>query len=236
MKCTLSVVHNKKPSLVSLFVVTLAALSSQAGVAQEMPHHNHANHSPMPMQEAAAPSAMEDHSHHMKALQSMGNHDYRRSVDQYTLPALELVDMHGNSVQIEQVLDTDQPLMVNFIYTSCTTICPILSATFSSAQQQMGEAAAPVNWISISIDPEYDTPARLREYAKRFQAGANWQFITGEAAQIIALQKAFGVYFGSKANHKPVTLMRAGRDQPWVRLEGLTSGAELVAEYHQIAH
>lgn len=231
MKSTLSVVQ----SPVSLLVFTLAALSSQAGVAQEMSHHNHANHAPMQMQETAAPSAMEDHSHHMKALQSMGNQDYRRSVDQYTLPALDLIDMHGDSVSIDEALNTDEPLMVNFIYTSCTTICPIMSATFSQAQKQMGEASKPIKWVSISIDPEYDTPARLREYAERFHADSNWQFITGDIERIITLQKAFNVYNGSKMNHKPVTLLRAGRDQPWVRLDGLTSGAELVSEYQQLA-
>lgn len=218
----------------TLLSAVLAVLASQAGAAQEMQHHNHANHERMT--ETTAVSTTEDHSQHMQAIKSMNNHDYRRSVDDYALPALELLDMNGNKISLDEVLNIDQPMMVNFIYTSCTTICPILSATFSSAQQQMGTAAEPVKWVSISIDPEYDTPERLREYAQRFQAGANWQFITGGVEQIVALQKAFGVYFGSKANHKPVTLMRAGRNHQWVRLEGLTSGAELVAEYHRITH
>ena len=235
MKSRLFFVRQKLPSLLTLLTFTAAAMAPQAGAAEEMKHHHHAGHAPMQMQETTAVNAMEDHSQHMQAIESMNNHDYRRRVDNYTLPSLELVDMHGKTVRLDEVLNTDQPLMVNFIYTSCTTICPILSATFSSAQQQMGEEAEPVKWVSISIDPEYDTPERLREYAKRFDADANWQFITGDVEQIIELQKAFNVYFGSKANHKPVTLMRAGRDQPWVRIEGLTSGAELVAEYRQIA-
>ncbi len=235
MKSTLLSVRKKMPSFVSLITITAAAIAAQAGAAEEMNHHHHDGHAPMQIQETTAVNTMEDHSQHMQAIQSMKNHDYRRHVDNYTLPSLELVDMHGKTLRMDEVLNTDQPLMVNFIYTSCTTICPILSATFSSAQQQMGEEAEPVKWVSISIDPEYDTPERLREYAQRFDAGANWQFITGEVEQIIELQKAFNVYFGSKANHKPVTLMRAGRDQSWVRIEGLTSGAELVAEYRQIA-
>lgn len=226
----------QKRSLATLLALAGAAIGSQAGAAQEMHHHNHGeHHAPMHMQETASHGAMEDHSQHLQAMESMKDQDYLRSVEEYRLPSLKLVDMHGATVPVEEVLNSDQPLMVNFIYTSCNTICPILSATFSSAQQQMGETGKPVKWVSFSIDPEYDTPARLREYAQRFHAGDNWQFITGDMDQIIALQKAFDVYFGSKANHKPVTLMRAGKDQPWVRLEGLTSGAELVAEYRQIA-
>lgn len=231
-----SLVHQKPSFLISLLTFMGTLLSAQAGASEAMPLHHHGDHqTQMQKQEPVSMSAMEDHSQHMRAMESMKNQDYLRSVEEYDMPSLKLVDMNGKTVLVDEVLNSDQPMMVNFIYTSCTTICPILSATFSSAQHQMGEAAKPVKWISISIDPEYDTPARLREYAQRFHANDNWQFITGELDQIIALQKAFGVYFGSKANHKPVTLMRAGRDKPWVRLEGLTSGAELVAEYQQIA-
>lgn len=235
MKSMQSSTHRIQRWLIALLAVTAASLSNQTNASPEMPQHGHDNHASIHMNETMAVNAAEDHSHHMQAMKSMNSHGYSRSMDNYELPPLELKDTDGKTIRLEKLLNTDQPLMVNFIYTSCTTICPILSATFSQAQQQMGEAAKGVKWLSFSIDPEYDTPSRLREYAKRFHAGSNWQFITGNAEQIISLQKAFGVYFGSKANHKPVTLMRAGPKQPWVRLEGLTSGAELVAEYRKIA-
>lgn len=228
--------HLIRLSLPATLAISIMALATQASVAQEIDHSTHAMHQQMHNHESTMNAGKEDHSQHMKAMMSAGSQDYRRSVTHYTLPELNLVDMHGKSVDLDEVLNTDQPLMVNFIYTSCTTICPIMSATFSHAQRQMGETSKPVKWVSISIDPEYDTPARLRDYAKRFHAGSNWQFITGDVDRIITLQKALGVYYGSKMNHKPVTLLRAGRDQPWVRLDGFTSGAELVAEYHQIAH
>ncbi len=214
-----------------LLALGLTATSVHATASQETDHQAHAMHHDMST-DAGAAGGVEDHSMHMQAMQSR---EYRRSTDSYSLPDLDLIDMHGDAVSIGKLLATDQPLVVNFIYTSCTTICPIMSATFSQAQRQMGEAAKPVKWVSISIDPEYDTPARLREYAERFHVGPNWQFITGDLQRIIALQRAFNVYNGSKTNHRPVTLLRAGRDRPWVRLEGLTSGAELVAEYQQLA-
>ena len=232
-------VYLKQVPLATLLMLAATGLSAQASAAQQMHHHD--NQAVMQMPETTSTNTMEDHSGHMedhsahmKAMKEMKSQKYKRSLDNYALPSLKLVDMHGNKVYLEEILETNQPVMVNFIYTSCTTICPLLSATFSQAQQQMGKSAQPVKWISFSIDPEYDTPARLRKYARRFHADSNWQFITGEVEQIVALQKAFDAYFGSKANHKPVTFMRAGRNQPWVRLEGLTSGAELVAEYQQI--
>ena len=60
--------------------------------------------------------------------------------------------------------------------------------------------------ISFSIDPEYDTPERLRKYAALFNAGPQWQFLTGSLANSVAIQKAFDVYRGNKMNHEPTYL------------------------------
>jgi protein SCO1/2 len=218
-----------------MLLFSLGGTTALAETGQEMHNHDHVAHDQMHEQGGAMDAGMEDHTQHQQAMQSLQEQNYRRSVTSYTLPKMELVDMHGASVSLESLLDTDQPLIVNFIFTSCTTVCPILSATFAQAQKRMGEASDSIRWISFSIDPEYDTPARLREYAARYHAGPNWQFLTGDVDRIIRLQKAFDVYRGNKMNHEPVTLLRAGGDQPWVRLDGFTSGAELVAEYQQIA-
>jgi protein SCO1/2 len=82
--------------------------------------------------------------------------------------------------------------------------------------------------VSISIDPEQDTPARLREFAARYKAGPNWDFYTGTAAASISVQKAFNAYRGDKMNHEPLTLLRKAPDQPWMRVEGLAAPEELV--------
>ena len=74
------------------------------------------------------------------------------------------------------------------------------------------------------------TPAQLREYAKRFGAGPQWQHYTGSSAASVAVQKAFATYRGDKMNHQPVTLLRRTAGQPWVRLEGFVSPSELAGE------
>jgi protein SCO1/2 len=98
-----------------------------------------------------------------------------------------------------------------------------MTQVFAEVQQQLGADAAQVRMVSISIDPEQDTPARLREYAARFKAGPQWQFYTGTAAASIEVQKAFDAYRGDKMNHVPLTLLRPAPGQPWLRLEGLSS-------------
>jgi len=90
--------------------------------------------------------------------------------------------------------------------------------------------------VSVSIDPEEDTPARLTEYAKRYHAGAQWSFYTGtlQASQLV--QRTFDVYRGDKMNHTPVTLFRAAPGQPWVRLDGFATPDMVLGEVHtQIA-
>ena len=84
--------------------------------------------------------------------------------------------------------------------------------------------------VSISIDPEQDTPEALARYAKRFDAGPQWVFLTGSLEDSIRVQKAFDAYRGDKMNHVPLTLLRTGPDTDWVRYDGFASGADLVTE------
>ena len=89
--------------------------------------------------------------------------------------------------------------------------------------------------VSISIDPENDTPARLKEYAAKNKAGAQWTFLTGSLENSVAVQKAFGVFAGEKMNHKPITFMKAkGSDKNWVRLEGLAEADQILNEYDKV--
>jgi protein SCO1/2 len=157
---------------------------------------------------------------------------YSRSVESYSVPAVMLVDAAGKTLPWPSVLD-GSPLFLQFVFTSCTTICPLMSSGFASLQDKLGSDAGRVRMVSISIDPEHDTPARLREYAAHVKAGPQWQFFTGRDADIVALQQAFHVYQSSKTQHLPVTFFRASPRVPWIRLDGLLSASELLTEYHR---
>ena len=171
------------------------------------------------------------HAHHRHMLEHKG---YSRSEHDYELPDHALVDRRGNATNLLREMDADKPVLLNFIFTTCTTICPVLSATFAQVQQQLGEASDDVRMISITIDPGHDTPARLQDYAQRFHAGAQWQFLTGAPDAIVAIQKAFDAYRGSKVNHEPLTFMRGAAGQPWVRIDGLASATDVIGEYRTL--
>jgi len=178
----------------------------------------------------AAEQEHDPHAHHRHMMEQPG---YKSSRHNYKIPDLVLIDMNNNKVSLAEAIGDDKPVMLNFIFTTCTTICPVLTATFSQVQRKLGDEAKNVRMISITIDPEQDTPERLKEYAGKFKAGAGWQFLTGSIENIVATQKAFDAYRGDKMNHVPLTFIRSAADGPWVRLEGFTSAAEVVDEYRQ---
>jgi protein SCO1/2 len=181
---------------------------------------------------AAAAEPKHDHHQHQHEPALPG---YQRSVQNYGLPRLSLVREDGKRVEFPKDMDDGRPVVLNFIYTTCTAICPMLSQTFAEFQRKLGAEAAKVRMVSVSIDPEQDTPMRLAEYAKRYGAGPQWTHYTGALEDSIKLQKAFGAYFGDKMNHKPVVFLRAAPGRPWVRLEGFTTPDDLVREYRQLA-
>jgi len=157
---------------------------------------------------------------------------YSRSVESYRVPPVTLIDSNGRHVALPASIDREGPVMLQFIFTTCTTICPVMSATLAASHRQLEG----VRMISISIDPEHDTPARLQEYARGLKAPPEWQFLTGSVNDIVAVQEAFRANPGNKMRHLPLTFLRASPEQRWVRLDGLMSVAQLVSEYHRLVH
>ena len=137
----------------------------------------------------------------------------------YTLPALTLADAHGQPVDLAGLFAKPDPVIVNFIFTSCPEICPVMTGTQLQLQRRLGGDTAAPRFVSITLDPEQDSPAVLAEYASRF--GADWTFLTGRRTDVMRTLQAFDAWRGNKMNHAAVTLMRHSPDQPWTRVEGL---------------
>jgi protein SCO1/2 len=158
----------------------------------------------------------------------------KRTLRDYVLPPVSLVRDDGMTVALADELDDQRPVVLNFIYTTCTSVCPLTSQTFADLQRKLGASRDSVHLVSISIDPEQDTPARLRDYAAKFGAGSTWQHYTGTLAASTAAQRAFDVYRGDKMSHTPVTLLRTSRGGPWIRIDGFASANQLLAELRPV--
>jgi protein SCO1/2 len=178
----------------------------------------------------AAAGQPEPHHHH--AEKSPG---YARLIASYRLPDTALVRSDGAEIRFPKEIDDGRPVVLNFIYTSCTAVCPILSHSLAEFQRKLGAERGKVQLVSISIDPEEDTPERLATYAERFGARGDWRFYTGSLHSSVSLQKAFHAYFGNKMHHRPMTFMRLAPGKPWVRLEGFATPEDLLKEYRKLA-
>jgi len=160
---------------------------------------------------------------------------YRRTIEKYTPPDVTLVNQDGKKVKLNSLLNSGKPVMLDFIYGTCTTICPVLSAGFTNLQGKLGQDSAKVQLISVTIDPEYDTPAVMKDYLKRFRARPGWDFLTGSREDIDRVMRAFDAYVPNKMSHYPLTLLKAPNSDQWVRIYGMVSMSVLMNEYRMIS-
>jgi len=160
---------------------------------------------------------------------------YKRSIEKYSIPDVVLVNQDGARVKLTSLLSGDQPVVVDFIYGTCTTICPVLSAGYANLQSKLTAEGRKPKLISITIDPENDTPYIMKDYLKRFRAKPGWDFLTGSRADINAVMRAFNAYIPDKMSHYPLNLIRVPKDGSWVRLFGIMSSREFMEEYQNVA-
>jgi cytochrome oxidase Cu insertion factor (SCO1/SenC/PrrC family) len=145
------------------------------------------------------------------------------------IPDVTVYNQNGRRLNFYTDLVKGKTVAINFIFTTCTTICPPLTATFRRVQQQLSEqAGSDVVLISISVDPTTDTPERLHDFAEKFKAGPGWTFVTGDKAEIDSLLRALGAAVANKNDHTPMILVGNDAASYWTRTYGLSSPAILV--------
>jgi protein SCO1/2 len=159
---------------------------------------------------------------------------YKRTIESYTMPDVTLINQDGKRVKFKTMIESNKPVVVDFIYGTCTTICPVLSAGYVNLQRKLGPNSGNVHLVSISIDPENDTPKVMKEYLKRYRAQPGWDFLTGSRADIDKVMHAFDAYIPNKMYHYPLNLIRDPKNGKWVRIFGLTSTSEFMNEYKKV--
>jgi protein SCO1/2 len=109
-------------------------------------------------------------------------------------PEFVLTSQHGAPVTLADF--RGRVVAVTFIFTMCTATCPVLTPLMSFVQDQLGpDFGAKIAFVSITVDPERDTPDVLKEYAQAFGANfAGWSFLTGTTAAIRDVTRRYGVY------------------------------------------
>ena len=144
------------------------------------------------------------------------------------IPDVVVQDQNGKSLNFYRDLVKGKVVAVNFVFTTCTAICPSLTATFRRVQKLLAEEKISAQLISISVDPTVDTPERLHEFAGKFKAEPGWTFVTGNTLDIESILKEFGVAAANKNDHSPMILIGNEKAKYWTRAYGLSSPTSLV--------
>ena len=146
-----------------------------------------------------------------------------RGLPGYRVPDIELVNQEGKKLHIYSDLIKGRVVAINTIFTTCTTICPIMGANFAKLSRLMeGEGSGKLSLISISVDPSQDTPERLQQWSAAFgKTGVDWTLLTGPKSDIERLLKALQVFSADKQNHAPVVLIGGGDAGAWTRASAL---------------
>ena len=144
------------------------------------------------------------------------------------IPHSRVLDQNGKQLDFYNDLIKGKSVAINFVFTTCTAICPSLTATFRKVQQEARARKVDVQLISISVDPTVDTPERLQEYAKKFKAEPGWTFVTGDKAEIDSVLQALGVAVTNNNDHTPMVLIGSDVADHWTRTYGLSSPAKIL--------
>lgn len=145
------------------------------------------------------------------------------------LPEARLIDQDGNAFAFNEEALGDRVVLVGFVFTSCSSICPALTAVMAAARKRLPpDVARQALVLSVTVDPLTDTPERLRVFAEQAGADAGWRWLTGEGAEVNRVLRAFGVVAGRPEDHPPLLVVGHPKSQRWMRWVGVPTPASLV--------
>ena len=140
-----------------------------------------------------------------------------------------LVNQHGDPMRLYSDLLRDKIVVICPFFTSCQGVCPVLSQKLAAFQQHLGERVGQdIYLLSISVDPETDTPEKLEAYAKSFKAGPGWYFLGGKKENVDFALYKLGQYTENKEGHKNILILGNEAAGHWSKVFGLSPTQELV--------
>lgn len=176
---------------------------------------------------------MDHHAHHRAQLAS--DAEQKAQHINVSLHPEVLQTQNGKRLSLTDDIGEDTILVMNFIYTTCTTVCPVSSAVFQQLQDHLVKRQGNrVKLISVSVDPVRDTPQRLKNYSQRFNAGEDWLWLTGEKRQVDRVLEGLGAYTPDFRDHPAMVLVGDPSTDRWVRFFGFPSPERLLASIDEL--
>jgi protein SCO1/2 len=134
------------------------------------------------------------------------------------MPNLPVVTQDGKTLRFYDDLIKGKIVIISFIFTRCTDICPITTARLAQIEEKLGDSVGRDIFIySITVDPENDSPEKLKAYAEAFHAGPGWKFLTGKLADIRAINGKLGERMRSLSEHRNEIVLGNDATGEWQR-------------------
>ena len=133
----------------------------------------------------------------------------------------KLLDQDGREVRFYTDALRGKIVLISFIYTNCTDICPTLMHNLSDVQDSLGDRfGKDVFFVSITVDPEDDTPEELKRYGERYNARPGWTFLTGPKKDVDAVIRRFGEFQDDFEDHSMTFVLGDVKNARWSKMRG----------------
>jgi len=170
------------------------------------------------------------------AVQANHEHGEKKEAAKPSIPDVEVVDQDGKNLHFYRDLVKDKVVAINFIFTTCTYICPMQGATFAKLQAALGDRLGrDVYLISVSTDPVTDTPERLKAWGAGFGAKAGWTLVTGKKDDLDQLLLAMTGDPAGRGDHSPALFIGNYDKGVWVREYALAEPGRYIKLFDNLA-
>jgi len=150
-------------------------------------------------------------------------------------PNLPVVTQDGKTLNFYDDVIKDKIVVISFIYTSCPDICPLTTARLSQVEDKLGDLLGrELFFVSITVDPENDTPEKLKQFSKAFGTGPGWLFLTGKPADIREINFKLGDKSRSLSDHRNEIVLGNDTTGEWTRNTVFGDLDRLVMDIHSM--
>ena len=201
-----------------LGVITCALLNNNVQATES--HDHHQQHDP--------------HAKH-KQMGTAGMEEQSQKGAELDIPETALLNQYGQSVNFRQDVVADNIVVMDFIYTSCTTVCPVLSAVMAQVQRKLEPRIGHgVSLVSLTVDPVRDNPQRLLDYSRQHDAGPGWTWLTGSKPAVDSVLVSLGTYTPDFVDHPSLVMVGDVKTGQWTRFYGFPSPDRIVATVNKL--
>lgn len=146
---------------------------------------------------------------------------------QLSVPDVMLVNQAGEHVRFNSGVVKGRVAVITSFFTTCSAICPLTEERLSHLARLLGHRMGKdVVFVSVSIDPENDTPERMRAWAEKFRVGPGWVLVSGKKEEVTALLKSLGLYVDRPQRHQSALII-GNQTSGWARVSSWSAPEKL---------